>query len=456
MLSIIWFIVGAAVGALVCRLAGRGRASTDLAVLRERLEEKQRQADELGADLRQLQAQLDGARGAITEQQSARSRLEATLENERRGAEEKIKLLNEARENLRVEFENLANRIFDEKSRRFTVENKENLQLVLTPLKEHLDSFRKRVDDVHQEGIKERASLLHEVKTLRELNRQIGEDAVNLTRALKGESKTQGNWGELILERVLEQSGLTRGREYETQLHLKERYGGTQSRYPDVVVHLPEGKDVVIDSKVSLKDYEACCAAETEEEREAAFKAHLRSLRSHIAELSAKSYESLEGIRALDIVVMCVPSEAALIAAVSRDNGLYEEAFRKRIMLVGPSTLLLALRIIATIWRHEDQNRNTLEIAERGQLLYEKFVGFVEDLDSIGKGLDNTRAAYEQARGKLHDGAGNLVGQAQKLIKLGVKARKQLPPELVEKSESALLTDGTDADPYDTAAPDGV
>jgi len=359
--------------------------------------------------------------------------LRERLESERRLAEEKLKFAEQSRQDLKKEFENVANRIFDEKNRRFTDESRKHLDGMLGPLRQQLGEFRKRVDDVYDKESQGRASLLQEIRMLKDLNQQISKDAVDLTNALKGESKTRGTWGEMVLEKVLEQSGLTNGREYETQVHLKEKHGGVQSRYPDVVVHLPEGRDVIIDSKVSLRDYETYCSAETDAEREAALKAHVAAVRQHVNELSAKKYEELAGVSSLDHVLMCIPIESAMVTAVSADPRVHEEALAKNVALVGPSTLMLTLRIVAAIWRQEYQQRNVLKIAERGKLLYDKFVGFVDDLASVGKGLDNARVAYDDAFSKLKSGPGNLVGQAEKLIKLGVKARKHLPEGLAEE-----------------------
>ncbi|NCC50246.1 MAG: DNA recombination protein RmuC [Spartobacteria bacterium] len=423
-------LLGTAVGAFILWSLIRSR----VAVLEERvshreaeLAEKREEAATWREDCRQWQE-----KAARLEQEQAR--LEAAAREERRGMEEKLQLLDESREKLKLEFEHLAHQIFEDRTQKLTDKSKAELSSLLTPLKEQLAFFRQRIDEVHTEESKGRASLLNEVQTLRRLNEQVSREAVNLTNALKGDTKKQGNWGELILERVLEESGLAKGREYETQVHLRDRHGGEQKRYPDVVVHLPEGRDVVIDSKISLKDYELFCSAETEAERETAFKAHVQSVRRHMDNLSQKHYEELEGINSLDIVILCIPVEPAFIAAVSRDNGLYEEGFRKRIMLVGPSTLLLTLRIIAAMWKQEDQTRNALAIADRGQRLYEKFVGFIADLEAVGKSLDQARNAYDQAYNKLTNGPGNLVGQSQKLLELGVKTKKKLPPELVEKS----------------------
>ncbi|MCK9458903.1 MAG: DNA recombination protein RmuC [Proteobacteria bacterium] len=378
---------------------------------------------------------LSGRRRRADEAAAEAERLRAALDQEKRSTEEKLALIAGARESLAEQFRSLAAQIVDERSSRFAAESKERLGEMLDPLRLQIGEFKKKVEDVYDKEAQGRASLLQEIRHLKDLNQKIGEDAIALTRALKGDAKVRGNWGELVLERVLEQSGLANGREYETQVRLHERCGGAQARYPDVIVHLPEGRDVVVDSKVSLVAFTEYTAAETDEERRAALKRHVDSVRAHVKGLSEKSYDDLAGISSLDFVVMCVPNEPALIAAAAEDAALIEDAFARRVALVGPSTLLLTLRMVASIWRTEHQNRHALEIAERGQLLYDKLVGFVEDLRRIGKQIDDARAAYDDAEGKLIAGTGNLVGQAKKLVELGVKAKKQMPRELSERSD---------------------
>jgi DNA recombination protein RmuC len=363
------------------------------------------------------------------------ARLQASLEQERRSADEKIALLASARESLSEEFKGLAARILEERGARFAAESKERLGELLDPLRVQIGEFKKKVEDVYDKEAQGRASLLQEIRHLKDLNQQIAADAVSLTRALKGDAKVRGNWGEVVLERVLEQSGLANGREYEKQVRLHERCGGAQARYPDVVVRLPEGRDVVVDAKVSLVAFAEHAAAETDEERRAALRRHVDSVRAHVKALGDKRYDDLAGIVSPDFVVMFVPNEPALIAAAAEDPALYDDAFARRIAIVGPSTLLLSLRLVASIWRTEHQNRNALEIAERGQLLHDKLVGFVEDLARIRKQLDDARLTCDAAEGKLTTGAGNLIGQAKKLVDLGVKAKKQMPRELSERSE---------------------
>jgi DNA recombination protein RmuC len=353
------------------------------------------------------------------------SELSTRLDAERRQAEEKLALLNDARERLTNEFKVLADRILEEKGKTFADRNKAQMDGLISPLREQLGDFKKRVEDVYDKESRDRAALLNEISHLKHLNERIGKDALNLTNALKGDVKTLGSWGEVILERILEASGLEKGRAYETQVSLSAING---SRYqPDVIVRLPEGRDVIVDAKVSLKDYERYQASSDETVRATAIKAHLASLRAHLKGLSEKHYEDLEGIRTLDFVLMFVPIEAAFFAAVEHDRSLFTEAFEKNVILVSPTTLLVTLRTIHNIWRYADQNENALEIARQAGGLYDKFIGFIEALEEVGRQLDRAREAYRTARDRLSTGRGNLVRRAEQLKVLGVKANKALP-----------------------------
>jgi DNA recombination protein RmuC len=360
--------------------------------------------------------------------------LRTALSEQGKQSTEKIALLNEAREQLKHEFQNLAQRIFEEKSNRFSDQNRASLGQLINPLREQLGDFKKRVEDVYDKESRDRAALQAEINHLKELNQRIGKEALNLTRALKGDSKIRGNWGEVVLERVLEASGLAKGREYEVQVSCSDPQG---KRYqPDVIVRLPEGKDVIIDAKVSLKDYEAFFNSEDPAEKEKALRAHIEALRTHLRQLAAKDYQSLEGVRSLDFVLMFIPVEAAFLAAVEKDAGIFGEAFEKNIMLVSPSTLLVTLRTIQNIWRYEYQNHYALEIAKRAGGLYDKFVGFIESLEEIGNQLDKAKAAFRIAFDRLVSGRGNLVRRTQELKAMGVKATKELPPRIVELAEA--------------------
>jgi len=433
------------VGALLM-LTGKNRQMAELkdsirgfeenaAALREKLDtevERRAAAEEKSSRLPGLEQGLEKAAQENAALQTKLSELETRLEDERRNALEKLALLQEAREQLKMEFQNVANKIFEDKSQKFTDQNRENIEGVLKPMREQLLEFKKKVEDVYDKESKDRISLREEVKHLRDLNERISEDADNLTKALKGQSKIRGSWGEMILERVLEESGLQKGREYEVQSMYTSEAG--QRRHPDIIVHLPEGKDIVIDSKVSLTAYEKYCSADTEEKKDRRLKEHILSIRTHIKGLSEKRYEELEGIRTLDFVLMFLPIEGAFWTAIESEQGLFNEAFDKNIMLVSPSTLLATLRIINNIWRYEDQNKNALIIAKKAGDLYDKFVGFVEALDDVGQKIDKARESYHTARNRLTDGRGNLVRRSLELRQLGVKAQKELPESLVAQT----------------------
>jgi DNA recombination protein RmuC len=356
--------------------------------------------------------------------------LNTTLSQERKQSEEKIALLNDARSNLKRDFEILVQRMLEEKGSQMVDRNQATLAQLIDPLRAQIGDFKRRVEDVYDKETRDRVALHSEIHHLKALNQRIGKEALNLTRALKGDSKTRGNWGEVILERVLESSGLQKGREYEVQVGLRDREG---RRYqPDAIVRLPDGKDVIIDAKVSLNAYEAYYSAEDPAERITNLAAHIESMRTHIRTLAAKTYEDLEGVRSLDYTLLFVPIEAAFLAAVEKDGSLFAEAFEKNIMVVSPSTLLVTLRTIQNIWRYAHQDRYALEIAGKAGALYDKFVGFVEALQEIGKMLDRARTACHAANDRLISGRGNLVRRTQELKALGVKAGKELPRKMLE------------------------
>jgi DNA recombination protein RmuC len=404
----------------------------DTAAVREKLAaetERRAVAEEKSSRIPGLEEGQEKAMQENTALQKKMSELETRLEDERRNSEEKLALLQEARDQLKMEFQNVANKIFEDKSQKFTEQNRDNIEGVLKPMREQLLDFKKKVEDVYDKESKDRVSLLNEIIHLKTLNERISEDAVNLTNALKGQSKTRGSWGEMILERVLEESGLQKDREYEVQAMYASEEG--QRRHPDVIIHLPEGKDIVIDSKVSLTAYEKYCTADTEQKRDKYLKEHIIAIRTHIKTLSDKRYEELEGIRTLDFVLMFLPIEGSFWTAIESEHGLFNEAFGKNIMLVSPSTLLATLRIINSIWRHEDQNKNALIIAKKAGDLHDKFVGFVEALEDVGHKIDKARESYQTARNRLIEGRGNLVRRSVELRQLGVKAQKELPENLV-------------------------
>jgi DNA recombination protein RmuC len=397
--------------------------------------EKGLQLEKMEGEKYRKEEQIQTLQDQAAQSKAEIAELRTVLDEERKQADEKIALLNEARDQLKSQFENLAQKIFEERGRIFAEQNKTNIEHLISPLRDQIGDFKKRVEDVYDKESRDRAALQSEIHHLKELNQRISKEALNLTRALKGDSKARGNWGEVILERVLEASGLQKGREYDVQVSLKDTTG---KRYqPDVIVRLPQGKDVVVDAKISLNDYETYYSAEDPAEKETALKSHIEALRTHIRTLASKSYEDLEGVRSLDFVLMFVPIEAAFLVAAEQDRDLFSEAFEKNIMVVSPSTLLVTLRTIQNIWRNEYQNRYAIEIAKKAGALYDKFVGFVEALTEVGEQLDKAKAAHQLAADRLVSGRGNLIRRTDELKALGVKASKELSPNLIEMADDA-------------------
>jgi DNA recombination protein RmuC len=398
----------------------------------ERLLAKEAELELLQLRSHQLETDNDGLKRDYQIVREEKASLTTSLELERKQFEEKLKIIDESKEVLGDAFKNLANEIFDEKSKKFEARNKESLSVVLNPLQEKISQFEKRVEETYHKESKERFSLGKEIESLRELNAQISEDAVNLTNALKGDNKAQGNWGELILETVLEKSGLSKGREYEVQVSL-EADDGSRSQ-PDVVVHLPESRDIIIDSKVSLKAWDSYCSAEEDEEKEKYLKEHLQSVRMHVKGLSDKDYQKLSGINSLDYVFLFMPIEAAYLQANQLDPDLSQYAFEKNIIFVGPTMLLTTLKLAQNLWRLDQQNKNAHEIARQAGNLYDKFVNFVDDLENVGKRIDSSKESFNKARNKLTSGTGNLVKRAEDLKKLGAKTSKQLQADTLAEA----------------------
>jgi DNA recombination protein RmuC len=334
---------------------------------------------------------------------------------------------------LRKDFELLANKILEEKSSKFTEQNKENIKNILMPLQEKIQHFEKKVEDSQKENISIHSALREKLSELSKANIQISQEAINLTKALKGDSKMQGNWGELVLERVLEKSGLEKDREYVVQQNFA-REDGSRS-LPDVVINLPNNKKMVIDSKVSLTAYERFVNSE-DEEREMNLKEHLTSIKRHVDQLSAKKYEDLYEIESPDFVLMFVPIEPAFAIAINEDNTLYNKAFEQNIVIVTPTTLLATLRTIDTMWNNEKQQRNAIEIARQAGSLYDKFEGFMTDLIGIGKKIDATKSDYSSAMNKLFEGRGNIISSIEKIKKMGAKAKKSLPDAIIKRAEN--------------------
>jgi len=407
-----------------------GAADSTVANKVEQVAALQREKDSLAKLRDELVAEQQRLSNQVT-------KLAADLNAERNQAQENLAILNNAKAELSNQFKVLANEILEEKSQRFTAQNQTNLNQLLQPLNTKIIEFQGKVHEVYVQEGKDRTALAEQVKQLMVLNKQLSDDAHNLTRALKGQAKTQGNWGEFILERVLEASGLRRGHEYDVQ-ESHTRSDGSRAM-PDVVVHLPEERHLIIDAKVSLTAYEEFSNAETDIKREIFLKRHLDSVRTHIKELSEKNYQHLYALQSLDFVLMFIPVEPAFMLAISNDSDLWQEAWKKNVLLVSPSTLLFVVRTVAHLWRQEQQSKNAQEIANRGKELYDKLVGFVDDLETIGEKLKQAQKAYDGAKNKFSSGQGNVIRQAQMLKDLGVKPSKNLPQELVEASQDEPL-----------------
>ncbi len=340
--------------------------------------------------------------------------------------------LESLQEKFQIQFKNLANEILEEKTKKFTDQNKTNLSEILNPLKEKITEFEKKVESTNKENIERNSALKEQISGLKELNLQITKEAENLTKALKGESKTQGNWGEFILESILEKSGLTKGEQYDVQVSVTNQDG--KRLQPDVIVKLPEQKNIIVDSKVSLTAYEKYVNAEEGREKEMELKNHLISIRSHIKGLSEKNYQTMYEIGSLDFVLLFMPIEPAFSLAVQHDAELFNDAYDKNIVIVSPSTLIATLRTIASIWRQENQNRNAQEIARQGGQLYDKFVAFAEDLIKVGENLNTTKKTYDAAMNKLSEGKDNLIRKTERIKELGSKTTKNIDQRLLDRA----------------------
>lgn len=422
----------------IARLQERmGEVSAELAREKERVE----QLGELRQRLKRQEETIDKLRDRCSDHEAHISRLNTTLEKDRKQAEEKLALIREARAELTDQFRLLAQEVLEEKGKALGEMSRSGLKALLDPFRDQLNEFRHKVDSVYVHEAKERASLKHQIETLSQLNQQINQEAVNLTRALKGDKKAQGAWGELILERVLEHSGLRKGIEYDTQGGFRDAAGKLFK--PDVVVHLPDEKDVVIDSKVSLVAYERYATGQDENDGKALAE-HIRAMKSHIDGLTAKDYSSLKGLRSLDFVLMFVPIEGAFVAAFRADDTLFSYAFERKIIVVTPSTLLATLRTIENIWRYERQNQNAQTIVSRAGAMYDKLRLFVESMEKLGKQIDTLGDTFDEAMNRLVRGKGNLISQASRFSGMGVPVRKPLPRSITEQAEVGAPDPGTD------------
>jgi len=413
--TILMLVVGLTAGILVAWL-----------ILRERLSAKEKSLEVAIAELKTKEDNILNLQNEYSSLSIQKTAAEVRLVEQQRAFGEKL----EFKDMLGTEFKNLANEILEDKSKRFTEQNKLNLDALLTPLGAQIKEFKDKVERTYNEESQQRVSLRNEIEKLRGLNERMDQDAINLTNALKGQSKTLGNWGEFILEEILQKAGLIKDREYAIRQTLTAEDG--RRSQPDVLVMLPENRHLVIDSKINLSAYLRHCSSENEAECELELRKHIAGIRVHLKELDLKSYQDHYKLNSLDFVLMFVPLEPAFIVAVRRDPTLFDDAFAKRIVIVCPSTLLATMRTVRNIWRQEDQKRNVLEIATQSGALYDKFVGFVEDLRDIGVKLRQTQDSYDAAHNKLTSGKGNLISRAERVLQLGAKASKRLPLNLVE------------------------
>lgn len=374
-----------------------------------------------------LQEELSVTKGRLIQAQ-------ARLDEQHQRVQEKEEFFHQTRESMQAQFKVLAQDIFDEKGRTFKLDSKAGLGEILEPFRNQLQEFRHRIDDIHVTDLKDRTTMRHELEQLRTTSHQLNKEAVNLTRALKGENKLQGNWGEMVLERVLEQSGLRKGYEYETQVSL--RNAENQLLRPDVVVHMPEGRNIIIDSKVSLTAYERYCSAEEASAQEQALKQHVHAVRQHINDLGSKDYADLYGGKSLDFVLLFMPLEPAFICAVQHAEDLLDLALNNRVIVVTPTTLLATMRTVENIWRYERQNQNARAIAARAGAVYDKLRGFVEDMEKIGIQISTLEQQYHSAMNKLTQGKGNLISQASRFVELGVKVKRKMPDSVLEQAET--------------------
>ena len=390
---VLWGLLGLAIGLVVGYLFGRSKSGSEM-------------------------------NSAYPELLANKRVLEEKLSSQQQQYESQLKLLQDAKQMLTQEFENLANRIFDEKQTKFSAQSKEALEVSLSPLRRDIGDFRKQVESVYDKENADRNKLVGQISELQKQTMQISADAVSLANALRGDNKAQGNWGEFVLEKLLEDSGLTNGREYDTQVALKDEDG--RRRNPDVIIHLPEGRDIVIDAKVSLVDYEGYFHAEDEDTKQQCLNQHLASLKAHIRGLSGKDYESLEGVNSLDFVLIFIPVESAFMLALDQAPDMMRDAYDRGIIVVSPSTLMVTLRTIKNLWRYADQSRNAQVIADKAGGLYDQFVLYIEALEDVGRHLDKSREVWDTAHKRLVSGRGNLVRRSEELKKLGAKAKKSI------------------------------
>ena len=423
--------IGAYIGLKFSQLKNKSEQST--------LEEREFQLNNTINDLKQNIEKTESEREEIRREKdflnTELSRRNTEFENLQQQNLKRDEELAKQQEQLRKDFELMASKILEEKSEKFTTQNKENIKNILNPLEEKIKTFEKKVEDSQKESISMHSALKEQLLGLKDLNQQMAKEATNLTKALKGDSKTQGNWGELVLERVLEKSGLEKDREYFVQQNFQREDGSRVM--PDVVLHLPDSKKMIIDSKVSLVDYERMVNAD-DDKRTGYLRAHVNSIKKHVDQLSAKNYQDLYDIESPDFVLMFIPIEPAFAVAINEDNSLYNKAFEQNIVIVTPSTLLATLRTIDSMWNNEKQQQNAIEIARQAGALYDKFEGLVSDLTGVGKKIDAAKTDYSSAMNKLVEGKGNLISRVENIKKMGAKAKKSLPENIIKRAEEDI------------------
>ncbi|MFA4853312.1 MAG: DNA recombination protein RmuC [Bacteroidales bacterium] len=454
-MEILYILIGLIVGFAIGWLSMSGKKLTDKArseqQLREMEAEKNNFISELDKaksiaedrfnkakeELLTLQEAFKQEQEKTSEQSNRLTKSEVEYKNLREKLDTQKTELEDLQKKFTTEFENIANKILKTHSQEFTQVNLKNIGDILNPLREKIGDFEKKVNEAYDKELRDKIGLREEIKKLYEMNSRISEEANNLTKALKGDSKKQGNWGEMVLDKIMERSGLTKGNEYETQVSVSNDEG--KRIQPDVIVFLPDKKHIIIDSKVSLVAYEKYVNASSEEERQQYMRDHIASIRNHIKGLSEKNYQSAKGINSPDFVLLFIPIESSFGVAVQADQQLFNDAWDNKIVIVSPSTLLATLKTIASIWKQENQTRNAIEIARQGGALYDKFVGFVDDLEKVGKNIEQLQNTYKDAMDKLQTGKGNLVNKAETIRKLGVKTSKQLSEKYLDGSENQAL-----------------
>ena len=434
LILILAILISGALGAYLGMLFIKLKSKSEQSTLLERQNQMASTIETLKHNVSKLETEREDVRREKEFLNTELTRKNTEYENLQLQNQKRDEELEQRQAQLRKDFELLATKILDEKSEKFTLQNKENIKNILNPLHEKIQVFEKKVEDSQKESISMHSALKEQLLGLKDLNQQMTKEATNLTKALKGDSKMQGNWGELVLERVLEKSGLEKNREYFVQQNFNLP-DGTRV-LPDVVLHLPANKKMIIDSKVSLTDYERYVNAE-DEQRDFHLKAHINSIKKHVDQLSEKNYQDLYDIESPDFVLLFIPIEPAFAIAINEDSSLYNKAFEQNIVIVTPATLLATLRTVDTMWNNEKQQRNAIEIARQAGALYDKFEGLVKDLTGVGKKIDDAKRDYSSAMNKLVEGRGNLITSVEKLKKMGAKAKKSLPDTIIKRAKSS-------------------